>query len=88
MWYLELSFGTYDYCVSPTGAKDLIDHLLVVSRRKRYTAKQVMKHPWITSGGGKLKEALPNLQREVSMNLEKNFEGRKSGRRKGGGGVR
>ncbi|XP_033625176.1 serine/threonine-protein kinase DCLK1-like isoform X2 [Asterias rubens] len=69
-------------------AKDLIDHLLVVSRRKRYTAKQVMKHPWITSGGGKLKEALPNLQREVSMNLEKNFEGRKSGRRKGGGGVR
>ncbi|XP_038058327.1 serine/threonine-protein kinase DCLK1-like isoform X2 [Patiria miniata] len=71
-------------------AKDLIDHLLVVSKRKRYTAKQVLAHPWVVSGGGTVKDSLPNLQREVSMNLEKNFEGRKSGKRKGvhAGGVR
>ena len=71
----------------PTDAKDLIDHLLVVSKRKRYTAKQVLEHPWVASGGGKM-ETLPNLQREVSMNLEKNFEGRKSGKRKGVAGAR
>ncbi|XP_022088481.1 serine/threonine-protein kinase DCLK1-like isoform X2 [Acanthaster planci] len=71
-------------------AKDLIDHLIVVSKRKRYTAKQVLAHPWVVSGGGTVKDSLPNLQREVSMNLEKNFEGRKSGKRKGvhAGGVR
>lgn len=33
------------------GAKDLIEHLLVVEKRKRYTAIDVLCHPWILCGG-------------------------------------
>ena len=28
-------------------AKDLLNHLLVVDSRKRYTAEQAMNHPWV-----------------------------------------
>lgn len=31
----------------PTAAKDLVRHLLVVDPKKRYTAHQVLQHPWI-----------------------------------------
>lgn len=30
-----------------SGAKDLINHLLLVDQRKRYTAAQVLSHPWM-----------------------------------------
>lgn len=63
-----------------SAAKDLINHLLIVSKKKRYTAKQVLRHPWITSKGAAGKET--NLQREVSMNLEKNFKGRRSAKQR------
>jgi len=33
------------------GAKDLILHLLVKDARKRYTAQQVLCHPWMTNEG-------------------------------------
>lgn len=34
-------------CVSES-AKDLIRHLLVRNPRKRYSAADVLKHPWVT----------------------------------------
>lgn len=46
--------GAYDYpadywdSVSDT-AIDFIDHLLVVDRKKRYTAEQALAHPWLSS---------------------------------------
>ncbi|XP_033109371.1 serine/threonine-protein kinase DCLK1-like isoform X2 [Anneissia japonica] len=52
-------------------AKDLINHLLVVDKRKRYTAKQVLEHTWIVNEGPSRNRL--NLQREITMNLEKNF---------------
>ncbi|XP_077996554.1 serine/threonine-protein kinase DCLK3-like isoform X2 [Glandiceps talaboti] len=60
-------------------AKDLINHLLVVNKDKRWKADEVLHHEWILNGG-KTGDA-PNLQREITLNLEKNFKNRKSGRR-------
>ncbi|XP_071503350.1 serine/threonine-protein kinase DCLK1-like [Diadema antillarum] len=80
--------GHFEY-ISPywdnisKAAKDLIDHLLVVDVKMRYKAKQVLKHPWVAKKGATGRQ--PNLQREVSMNLEKNFKGRRSAKRKAGG---
>lgn len=34
-----------------TAAKDLVRHLLVVDPKKRYTAHQVLQHPWIEMAG-------------------------------------
>lgn len=31
-------------------AKDLIDRMLVVNPAKRYTAENVLAHPWVTAG--------------------------------------
>ncbi|XP_066299706.1 serine/threonine-protein kinase DCLK3-like isoform X1 [Branchiostoma lanceolatum] len=55
-------------------AKDLINHLLVVEPQQRYTAQQVLGHPWIRSEGNF--KTVPNLQREITLNLEKNFKHR------------
>lgn len=52
-------------------AKDLICKLLVVDTKRRYTAEQVLSHPWIRSEGACKKI---NLQREITMNLERNFD--------------
>ncbi|XP_071942894.1 serine/threonine-protein kinase DCLK3-like isoform X2 [Antedon mediterranea] len=68
--------GEFEY-LSPywdnisVSAKDLINHLLVVNRKKRYTAKQVLEHTWIVNEGPTRNRL--NLQREITMNLEKNF---------------
>ncbi|XP_069469298.1 serine/threonine-protein kinase DCLK3 isoform X2 [Ambystoma mexicanum] len=51
-------------------AKDLISKLLVVDPKKRFTASQVLQHHWISSGG---KRNDNNLQREVTMNIERHF---------------
>ncbi|XP_008853302.1 serine/threonine-protein kinase DCLK3-like [Nannospalax galili] len=32
-------------------AKDLVKHLLVVDPKKRYTAHQVLQHPWVELAG-------------------------------------
>lgn len=78
---LLLIFNQLDLFPFPdSAAKDLINHLLVVNKEKRYTAGQVLKHPWVTSEGATGKQI--NLQREVSMNLEKNFKDRRSAKRK------
>nr|XP_006124182.1 serine/threonine-protein kinase DCLK3 [Pelodiscus sinensis] len=58
-------------------AKDLITRLLVIDPQKRYTAQQVLQHPWIRTAG---KTNSRNLQREVTINIERHF---RSQRRKG-----
>merc|ERR1711991_593148 len=45
--------GSYDYPVDywedvSDEAIDFIDHLLVVDRKTRYTAKQALEHPWLS----------------------------------------
>lgn len=51
-------------------AKDLINRLLVVDPKRRYTAQQVLQHLWIHTAG---KNNNRNLQREVTINLEQHF---------------
>ncbi|XP_072010914.1 serine/threonine-protein kinase DCLK3 [Engystomops pustulosus] len=55
-------------------AKDLISRLLVLSPLKRYTAHCVLQHKWIRSHG-KMNDR--NLQREVTMNIERHFRNRR-----------
>jgi len=74
-----IQLGDYEF-LSPywdnisDAAKDLIQRLLVVDTKRRYTAEQVLAHPWIQSEGS---YKGPNLQREITMNLEKNFGDRR-----------
>lgn len=51
-------------------AKDLIARLLIVDPQKRYTARQVLQHPWIRTAG---KTNGRNLQKEVTINIERHF---------------
>lgn len=51
-------------------AKDLITRLLIVDPQKRYTARQVLQHPWIRTAG---KTNSRNLQKEVTINIERHF---------------
>ncbi|KAM8758211.1 serine/threonine-protein kinase DCLK3 [Rhynchonycteris naso] len=48
-------------------AKDLVSRLLVVDPKKRYTAHQVLKHPWIETSG---KAGTVDLPKEVSPRRE------------------
>ncbi|PIK46856.1 putative serine/threonine-protein kinase DCLK3 isoform X5 [Apostichopus japonicus] len=76
--------GKYEY-IAPywnsisKSAKDLIDNLLVVDQKKRFTAVEVLQHPWVK--GGERNNSVTNLQREVSINLEKNFSRPSSSKR-------
>ena len=45
-------------------AKDLIRKMLTVNQKERWTAKQLLKHPWITSGNDVLSA------RELSSTIE------------------
>jgi serine/threonine protein kinase len=40
--------GFLRLCLISVSAKDLIDHLLVLDPKKRYTSEQVLSHKWIT----------------------------------------
>ncbi|XP_060036548.1 serine/threonine-protein kinase DCLK3 isoform X1 [Erinaceus europaeus] len=51
-------------------AKDLVSRLLVVDPKKRYTAHQVLQHPWIETAG---KTSKGNLQKEVASSSEGHF---------------
>lgn len=53
--------------LTSTAAKDLVSRLLVVDPKKRYTAHQVLQHPWIETAG---KTSTVNLQKEVSPSSE------------------
>ncbi|XP_025769463.1 serine/threonine-protein kinase DCLK3 [Puma concolor] len=48
-------------------AKDLVSRLLVVDPKKRYTAHQVLQHPWIETAG---KTGSANLPKEVPPSSE------------------
>ncbi|XP_039267676.2 serine/threonine-protein kinase DCLK3-like isoform X2 [Styela clava] len=80
-----IQLGEYEF-LSPywdsisDAAKDLIFKLLVVDTKRRYTAEQVLQHPWIKSEGSCKKI---NLQREITMNLERNFGADRSRRKAG-----
>ncbi|CAN2389629.1 Serine threonine-protein kinase [Pristimantis euphronides] len=54
-------------------AKDLISRLLVLSPLKRFTAQCVLQHSWVRSRG-QMND--PNLQREVTMNIQRHFRNR------------
>ncbi|KAM3929778.1 serine/threonine-protein kinase DCLK3 [Leptodactylus fuscus] len=54
--------------------KDLIRSLLVLSPQKRYTARCVLQHNWVRSRG-QMNDR--NLQREVTMNIERHFRNRR-----------
>ncbi|XP_068526761.1 serine/threonine-protein kinase DCLK3 isoform X1 [Anas acuta] len=70
-----IQLGHYEF-LSPywdnisAAAKDLIARLLIVDPQKRYTARQVLQHPWIRTAG---KTNGRNLQREVTINIERHF---------------
>ncbi|XP_062972248.1 serine/threonine-protein kinase DCLK3 [Elgaria multicarinata webbii] len=70
-----IQLGHYEF-LSPywdnisAAAKDLISRLLVVDPKKRFTAQQVLQHRWIHTAG---KNSSRNLQREVTINLERHF---------------
>nr|XP_010944567.2 serine/threonine-protein kinase DCLK3 [Camelus bactrianus] len=48
-------------------AKDLVSRLLVVDPKKRYTAHQVLQHPWIETAG---KTSRVNPAKEVAPSSE------------------
>lgn len=68
--FATIKSGVYDFpspywdCVSAS-AKDLIARLLVVDPKKRYTARQVLSHPWIEEIHNVSDEALPNFTAEM-----------------------
>ncbi|KAH0501001.1 Serine/threonine-protein kinase DCLK3 [Microtus ochrogaster] len=53
-----------------TAAKDLVRHLLVVDPKKRYTAHQVLQHPWIEMAG----HSTVNPQKGESPSSEGRFQ--------------
>ncbi|MEE6515456.1 hypothetical protein FKM82_024240 [Ascaphus truei] len=55
-------------------AKDLISKLLVLDPMKRHSAMCVLQHHWISSSGQTNNR---NLQREVTMNIERHFRNRR-----------
>jgi MAP kinase interacting serine/threonine kinase len=44
-------------------AKDLINHLLVKDAQKRFSAAQVLQHPWVVEGGAKTLLDTPRIMR-------------------------
>ena len=66
------------YC---KGAKDLIEHLLIVDKKRRYTAIDVLCHPWILCGGDmssvdavKLDELRKRQRKEMEIQAALNRE--------------
>ncbi|KAF1791843.1 Calcium/calmodulin-dependent/calcium-dependent protein kinase [Phytophthora cactorum] len=68
--FQSIKSGVYDYpspywdCVSDS-AKDLISRLLVVDPKKRFTAQQVLEHPWVADIHGVSGDALPHFTQEM-----------------------
>jgi len=55
--YKQIKKGEYDFpdpywTDISDSAKDMVQKLLTVDPRKRYTAKQVLAHPWIAGSAG------------------------------------
>ncbi|KAL5011086.1 hypothetical protein ScPMuIL_013391 [Solemya velum] len=79
--------GEYEF-LSPywdnisASAKDLIEHLLVVDRKRRYTAIDVLSHPWIICAGdmsnpmdnAKSDERRRTVKKEYEETARRNYE--------------
>merc|ERR1719499_145507 len=68
-----IRLGRYEYdpeewSVITDEAKDLIDHMLQKDITQRYTAEQVLKHPWITS------KEKPKMKRVFSKSHSARFD--------------
>lgn len=52
-------------------AKDLVRHLLVKDAKKRYTAKQVLEHPWMSLSARKMSSLLTadNLSKSAAFSI-------------------
>jgi MAP kinase interacting serine/threonine kinase len=65
-----------DWAAISTEAKDLIQHLLVKNPYQRYSAEQVLRHPWISKEASRVPLATPfilsrnNSVRELGMYAE------------------
>ncbi|XP_052694417.1 serine/threonine-protein kinase DCLK3-like isoform X5 [Crassostrea angulata] len=63
-------------------AKDLIEHLLVVDKKKRYTAIETLSHPWILLNGdmsrppesSKLDEMRKNTRKELELQAKQSYD--------------
>jgi len=64
--FTSIQDGVYDFpeveweCVSDS-AKDLVRHLLVRNPRKRYSAQDVLNHPWVTNQQSSNQLATPQI---------------------------
>ena len=56
-------------------ATNLIDNLLMVNSADRYTAEQVLKHPWIVNRAG---SKSVDLKQNLTDNIRENFDPKKS----------
>jgi serine/threonine protein kinase len=70
----RIQHGIFDFPEEEWGkisceAKDLISHLLVKNARERYTAQQVLNHPWIACGA-------PETPLQTANNLFRNDSAR------------
>ena len=66
----DFGFPEEEWVSISDDAKDLIGHLLVRDPYMRYSADQVLQHPWIAAEAPKVQLATPHvLQRYVSQGL-------------------
>lgn len=79
--YLCIMFHMNIY-INFTDAKDLIEHLLVVDKKKRYTAIETLSHPWILLNGdmsrppesSKLDEMRKNTRKELELQAKQSYD--------------
>ncbi|PRP79028.1 calcium/calmodulin-dependent protein kinase I [Planoprotostelium fungivorum] len=75
----QIMQGSYEYMdeywdsISPS-AKDLIDHLLVVDPKKRYTAAQALNHPWIAGNAATRQDIDSVVQRLRQWNAKRRLK--------------
>ncbi|KAG9406675.1 hypothetical protein AC1031_002995 [Aphanomyces cochlioides] len=68
--FATIKAGAYDY-PSPywdhvsDSAKDLINHMLVVDAKKRFTAEDVLNHPWVKDPDGASDKPMPSFTAEM-----------------------
>ena len=68
------------YILIITASKDLISRLLIVDKKKRYNAIDVLCHPWVITRGGTMRPAEPmdehrkNLRKELEQQARQNRE--------------
>lgn len=74
-WNIQHPSKRYNlYNLIIVAARDLVEHLLVVDIKKRYTAQEVLCHPWILNGGDTMtmpdRETMDEMSREMKASLD------------------